>query len=281
MKFGIRKRFHSLRHALINALTVYQYIQPGQIFFQHELQDFLGVDDAWLLQTAQEYRSCFVAWRHLSRLHSPSRASDGLAKSLDVAEGFALWSLVKACQPRVVVELGTQLGISARLWKEALKRYVPDHELILCDIEDRRRLIRNHEATFLLGDARQTLQDVFATRKIDLLFNDAHPYDLIRWSVEEGLKQGIPIFAFHDVGRHHPRTIFKAESITTPSATRYAEAENWAAYGAWERHVMGEVFDERILYQDAVDTATARLRVFDSLFGLGVVIRTGDTSGSR
>lgn len=274
---SLRKTVQQASHAARNWQAVQRGTQPGAIFFQPELRFLLQVDETWLQQTAAEYRGCMAAWQHLSGLKSASRQTDGVAKSLDVAEGLALWATVKHFRPRVVVELGTQHGVSARLWKEALKKYVPDHELILCDIEDVRRLIGDSEATFLLGDARQTLQQVFATRKVDLLFNDAHPYDLIRWSVEEGLKHAVPVFAFHDVGRHHSRNTFKVESASVPLTKRYVESENWATYGAWERHVMGEVFDQRILTQDAVEMPTARMQVFDSLFGLGIVAARYDT----
>jgi hypothetical protein len=261
-------------HAARNWLAVQRGTRKGRVFFQHELADLFECDADWLADTAAEYRRCIDAWWRLSAYQSPSQKADGFAKTLDVAEGFALWALVKRLRPRVVVELGTQRGLSARLWKEALCAYVPGHELILCDIEDRRAFIRDADATFLLGDARRTLAEVFATRRVDVLFNDAHPYDLIKWSVQEGLKHGVPVFVFHDVGRRHPRANFRAESAHLSPEERALHGEDIGQYGHWERHVMAEIFDPRIVEQDSGSGGAYRLRIFDSLYGLGIALST-------
>lgn len=268
----IRGSLHSIVLAMNNYRAVRRGTQPDSIFFQSEIRSLLNCDRQWLFETAAEYRKCSAAWRRLCGYHSHSRRTDGLAKTLDVAEGFAAWAVVKHLRTKVVVELGTRYGASARLWKEALKRYVPDHELILCDLKDERRFIDDSECTFLEGDARQTLAEVYATRPVDLLFNDAHPYDLIRCSVEEGLLHGIAAFAFHDVGCGHPRGPFKAESASVSVDDKQIHAEDWATYGHWERHVMADVFHPGILHVEAAVIPSARIQVFDSLFGFGVVI---------
>ncbi len=243
----------------------------GGIFFQRALRQLFCCEDKWLAQTAAEYRACPAAWENLSGLRSPSRRTDGFAKTLDVAEGFALWSLIKQVRPQVVVELGTQYGISARLWKEALKMYVPDHSLILCDLLDQRKFIRDHECTFVQGDACQTLPEVFASHSVDLLHNDAHLYSLIRWSVQEAKRYGVKTFTFHDVGRRK-RGPFELKSATLSSREKLSHEEDYGICGTWERHVMAEVFDERILHEDAVIEDLCVIQVFDSLFGFGVVM---------
>ena len=268
----------AVRHRMRTARAVRDGTGPSAIFFGQELLDLTARDRRWLEETAAEYRGCPEAWKRLSSLRSPSRATDGLAKSMDVAEGFAAWALVKHCRPRVLVELGTQHGISARLWKEALKAYVPAHELFLCDLEDRREFIGDDESTFLKGDARQTLQQVFETRRVDLLFNDAHPYDLIRWSLLEGLKRGVGVFAFHDVGRHHPRGPFRAAGASAGENDKRAHGEEYGTFGTWERHVMAEVFDPSVVREDKVDANGLRIQFFDSLFGFGVVLRDAPAS---
>lgn len=265
--------------ALRNWAAVQQGTRGSRIFFAEEITRLLGCDQAWLAQTAREFRACMPMWRRLSALRSRSRRTDGFAKTLDPAEAFALWALVKHEKPRVVVELGSQRGLSARVWKEALRRYVPDHELILCDLEDRRAFINPDEATFLLGDARETLRDVFATRQIDLLYNDAHPYDLITWSLEEGIRQNIRLFAFHDVGHKHPRGIYRRSSASLPPDEKLRQATNYAGYGTWERHVMAEMFDPRILDVDFVQNDRFTIQVFDSLFGFAAVINRSAVPG--
>jgi hypothetical protein len=262
------------RQSVRNRNTLSEYMNSEKLFLRHEVQQLLQCDEQWLFQTATEYKSCTEAWRLLSGLRSSSRQTDGIAKTLDVAEGFALWALVKHQRPRVVVELGTQYGISARVWKEALKRYVPEHKLILCDLEDKRKFIDDGESTLLLGDARDTFKEIFAQYQVDLLHNDAHPYDLVRWSVEEGIRHNIPIFTFHDVGGTQLRGgPFKPASAALSVEERRKHGENYGEFGHWERHVMAEIFDQRIVSQDFVMTPEWRMQIFDSLFGFGVAMR--------
>jgi hypothetical protein len=263
--------FHIAFQPVRNYLAVRKTTKPGSIFFNLELQQFLRRDHEWLTETAAEYRAHFAAWKFLSGYHSASGRTDGFAKSMDVAEGFVVWALVKYLRPRTVVELGTQYGISARLWKEALKAYVPEHELILCDLEDMKRFIKNDECTFLKGDAKRTLETVFAHQSVDVLFNDAHPYSLISWSVQEGIQEKVKAFLFHDVGRQL-RGPFRLECASLSQEEKLSHNTDLAACGHWERHVMAEVFGERLLYEDTVEAASYRGRIFDSLFGLGVVL---------
>lgn len=275
----IRQRLGALRHSWRsrqqrgrNRSTVRQMAALGRPFFAAELRDFLGCDADWLAATAQEYAACPAAWEHLSGLRSATRATDGMAKSLDLAEGFALWTLVKHLRPKMVVELGVQYGISARLWKEALRRYVPDHRLILCDLEDKRRLIGDDEARFYRQDAAEVLPQLFAEEEVDILHNDAHPYDLIRWSVDEAMTHQVPCLTFHDVGRG-PRNTFRPESAHLTQEDKVRHSLDWGEYGLWERHVMAELISPELLHQDAAVTPGWKVQIFDSLFGFGAALR--------
>jgi hypothetical protein len=257
-----------------NKASVAQGTQPGSIFFARELASLLGCDEQWLEQTAQEYRDTPEAWKRLSGLRSTGHQTDGFAKSLDVAEGFAVWALVKQLQPRVVVELGSQYGISARLWKEALRRYVPDHVLYLCDIDDLRRFITPEEANFVQGDGVESLRSIIDATHVDLLINDAHPYTLIRDSVLLGKERNVGCFVFHDVSateaRYRP---FRVESAELTEAEREERNVAFEVVGHWERHAMVDHFDPAARTQLSGVTDQWRWQIFDSLFGLGVVLR--------
>lgn len=278
MRWGWRIRQQHRR----NQATIQRMRATGEVFFAAELRHFLGRDDPWLAATAQEYADCPAAWKYLSGLQSPSRATDGMAKSLDVAEGFALWALVKHLRPRVVVELGVQYGISARLWKEALTLYVPDHSLILCDLEDHRRLIQDGEARFYQEDAAKVLPRLLAEEEVGILHNDAHPYDLIRWSVQEAMAHQVPCLTFHDVGRGR-RSVFRLESAQLSLREKVRHSLNWGEYGLWERHVMAELISPDLLHQDSAEGNGWKAQVFDSLFGFAAALRQpppDDQSGS-
>lgn len=242
-----------------------------QNFFKEELGWFLQVDSPWLKEATEEFFSCEDGWRTLCKFKSSSQKTDGIAKTLDIAEGFALWCFVKYYKPKVVVELGSQFGLSARLWKEALNIYVKEHELYLCDLDDRRKYISDEECTFLKGDARETLKGLLHDKKIDVLINDAHPYDLIMWSLHAGVEANIPHFAFHDIGHHHPRGVYRKEFYDLPEETKMKETANWAEYGCWERHGMAKVFDERIAELNTAENDDYKIQIFDSLFGYGFV----------
>lgn len=255
-----------------NADAINLGTQKGSVFFEEELKWFLGVEDDWLNVAAKEYRECPDAWHLLSCLKSSSRKTDGVAKTLDVAEGFSVWCFVKYFKPKVIVELGSQFGISARLWKQALIKYVPDHELYLCDLIDRRKYITDDECVFLKGDAKESLCELLSNNSIDVLINDAHPYDLIMWSLEAGIKGNVRHFAFHDIGANHPsRAPFKRGSYSLSKEEKIRESLNWGDCGLWERHGMGEVFDEGILDDDAVETERWKIQIFDSFLGYGFV----------
>ncbi len=268
----LRRSYHSSRQGRRNQAVITRQQHP---FFANELKSLLNCDDDWLHETFTEYRDCRAAWHLLSGLHSADKSTDGFAKSLDVAEGFAVWAVVKHVKPTVVAELGVQYGISSRLWKEALKQYVPDHELILFDLDDKRRFIDDTECTFLCGDAYKLLPEVFKTRTIDLLHNDAHPYSLIDWSVREAIERNVKTFTFHDIGGKPPRNPFKLASINLSHEEKLANDTNWGQYGHWERHVVGTYFDENILHKNFVKNDKYIIQMFESLFGFGVVLTQG------
>ncbi len=273
-RFIIRSQrsYRSSRQAQRNQRVIELQSTP---FFANELKSLFNCNNDWVQETFTEYRNCQAAWQLLSGLQSANKSTDGFAKSLDIAEGFAVWATVKHVRPATVAELGVQYGISSRLWKEALNQYVPDHELLLFDLEDKRRFIDNSESTFLCGDAYSLLPEVFQTRTIDLLHNDAHPYSLIDWSVREAIARGVKTFTFHDISGTPPRNPFKHEGLSLSHKEKLKNDTNWGQYGHWERHVMGTYFDEKILHQNFVENDNYKIQMFESLFGFGIALTQG------
>jgi hypothetical protein len=264
-----------------NRREVPAQLASGVPYLASEIAWLTGREEAWLRETASEYAATPEAWQRMAAFRSPSRRTDGISMSMDVGEGFAAWALIKHVRPRVVVELGSLYGVSARLWKEALKRYVPDHRLYLCDLEDNLRYIGKDEATLLLGDGVAMLEKVLAQGPVDLLFNDAHPYTLIRDTIRIGLDAGIPCFAFHDVGGRELRNYpYFVESASATTEERVANSINFARYGHWERHCMAEAWNARILTENSVALPGWRLQIFDSLFGLGVALEVPNGSAA-
>lgn len=272
---ALRAYYYGRKQGAANARTLADHANPDSILFAEEIGWLTARGQEWVVETAREFRAAPNAWKQLSGLRSPNKYTDGVIQTLDVAEGFALWALVKHVRPHVVVELGTQYGLTARLWKEALNRYQPDHRLYLCDIVDVRRYIGADEAIFMLGDGQASLEKIVESEQVGILYNDAHPYTLIRSSIATGLDAGIPCFAFHDVGGRELRGFpFLIESAALSEEEKIANSLEFVKYGHWERHCMAEVFDQRILTETSVATEKWRLQIFDSLFGFGVALAT-------
>jgi hypothetical protein len=255
-----------------NKANIEYRAKTGEAFFQKELCKFLNVDKSWIKQSFGEYAETPEAWVRLSSYRSPSSQHDGKAKSLDIAEGFAVWAFVKKFRPKNVVELGSQFGISARLWKEALQKYVPGHELHLFDLEDKRQYITDQDATLHLGDAYRLFPEFLKSNRVDLLINDAHPYELIKWTLTEGILHKIPFFGFHDIGCTHKRGPYKKEYFKLSEYEKIKGSLNWHHYGLWERHAMADFFDKRIAAESCVENEHIKCQIFDSFLGFGFVI---------
>ena len=62
-------------------------------------------------------------------------------------------------------------------------------------------------------------------------------------------------------------------SLAQEEAEKLQHSEEYGPHGTWERHLMAEVFDRRVITQDFVVTPTWRMQIFDSLFGFGAILR--------
>ena len=244
-----------------------KWIREKNPFFKSEIKKFYEENDVWVLESLNDFYNCKVAWENLTLFQSDSRKGDGIGKSVDIAEGFAIWCFVRHFKPQSIAEIGTRYGVSARLWKEALKKYVPEHRLTLFDLEDVRRYIDDSEAKLIVGDAFKLFPDFLNNHPVDLLILDAHPYELTRWALEEGFKRGIKNFAFHDVGKKHRRGPYKPQYYTLPEIVKLKHSLDWGTYGTWERHLQADFFDKALATKDYVQNEFSTSQVFDSLFG--------------
>ena len=235
--------------------------------FESELAYFLSIRPAQVAGEWSEFKNVFVG------------AEKALAstKSLDVNEAFALWCVLKHTGCHKVLELGTHKGASTLFLKQALYHFNPlFHKLISCDVKRQPQWWIDEKAfTFIEGDAEALFPDIIADWSIDCLFNDAHPYTLIDKSTKCALDRDLSLLLFHDVGKK----VFRADSYILPEKTkiRYNCPDDFGGskfqYGHWERHVMAKYFGKEILIEDFVITQKHKIGIFDSTYGLGVVIK--------
>ncbi|PIQ85379.1 MAG: hypothetical protein COV74_09270 [Candidatus Omnitrophica bacterium CG11_big_fil_rev_8_21_14_0_20_45_26] len=248
-------------------------ISIEEIPFRSEIAKLLSVQEDWLIQTYYEYCLAKANFEPLlPAVRSSRRATDHGGKSLDPHEAFALWCVIKKCKAKRILELGTRFGVSARFFRVAhlFMFGLDDSKIYSCDLNREYRYVNDDDFEFIQGDAKLLFPDILKKNKIDLIFNDAHPYDLTKISVSASLEAQSPIITFHDVGKNHPRSPFKREAYFLPVNER--NLINLAEYGPWERHVMAEFFGQNLLDEDFSETDQYRVQIFDSLFGLGVAI---------
>ena len=235
--------------------------------FEGRLSQFLGIQPNQLAETRLEFYKAFTS----------AEKALGSTKSLDVNEAFVLWAVLKHTGCHKVLELGTHKGASTLFIKQVLYHFNPlFHKLISCDVK---RLspwwIDEKAFTFFEGDAEKLFPNILEDFQIDCLFNDAHPYTLIDKSTKCALDRDLPLLLFHDVGKK----VFRADSHILPEETkiRYNCPDDFGGskfkYGHWERHVMAKYFGREVLTEDFFITKKHKIGIFDSTYGLGVVIK--------
>ena len=249
--------------------------------FTQELQDLLSVSVEQIENYYNEFERLSV-WRLLPEIGSNSRRTDHSDKTLDIAEAFSFYCVLRHLKATSIIELGTRFGVSSALLHATLvenMKEIPKSRrnatLIGCDLVREFQYIDEQAKyfTFNCGDAHNLFPSILETRQFDCLFNDAHPYTLIKKSTESAIENKVRVLAFHDVGKKHRRSSFNRESYFLSEEEKIKNNLNLKDYGYWERHVMAEIFGERILDEDSLETVDHKVQIFDSLFGLGIAVR--------
>lgn len=265
----------------MNNLKTNSFEIKDDIIFANELQKLLDISFEKIEKYDNEFKSLpFQGF--LPDEASASKKTDNADKTMDLAEAFAFYCILREKNASSILELGTRFGCTAAFFKIVLSINANENgnenkNLVSCDLYKDFRYINEKDFTFLQGDARNLFPAILENGEFDCLFNDAHPYDLIKKSSVDAIDRKVPILAFHDVGKNHKRSGFDRERYFIPEEQKincvYDSHGTPVEGGHWERHVMAELFSEKLLDDDFVETDEFIVQIFDSLFGLGIAIR--------
>jgi hypothetical protein len=193
----------------------------------------------------------------------------GELKTLCFEEAFIVCCCLSAQQPRTIVEIGTQHGKSTRRIIDMKTLIGVDSPIVCFDVSDQVQHFVPSEARLILKDVTGKFRhDVLETYGSGFIFLDVHSYALLREAVSETIAfPGDWMLAIHDCGR----------GLFNPHMTLSKEDQGVTSFtGIWERQVLAEVFgiadplNERL---DGLETATHKLRIFDTPHGLGLIRR--------
>jgi glycosyltransferase involved in cell wall biosynthesis len=228
-----------------------------------EVGRFFGLARADVENRLRIYRSVHEAKDYARRL--------GEFKTLCFHEAFVLSVLLGLMRPRTIVEVGTGDGRATRRILDLVTLLGLDSRVVCFDPAPQVRHFAPQEATVIARDVTgRFAEEVLDAYPPGLIFLDVHAYATLHEAVGRTMAHpGRWALAAHDCGR----------GLCNPHMTLAKEDGNvTSSTGVWERHVLAELFgvaDPLSRQLDGAQTATHRLRVFDTPHGLGVILPRG------
>jgi glycosyltransferase involved in cell wall biosynthesis len=224
-----------------------------------DVAEFLGLPAGRAEVLFQSYLGVHEARGYARRL--------GECKTLCLEEAFVLYALLARDRPPTVAVVGAEDGGPARRLLDVVSLLGLPGRVVCFDAADRVRHFGRDEAELVVGDlAGRFRTAVLGAFEPGLVYLDLHPYPLLSEAVAQTVADGRWSLAVHDCGRGlcNPHMSLARDDPAVTSLT-----------GVWERHVLAEVFaaagpfDPRL---DRLETATHRLRVFDTPHGLALAL---------
>jgi hypothetical protein len=226
---------------------------------QAQAADFFGLP-------LENVRQLFAEYRALHEQKEYARLL-GESKTLVFEEAFLFFVAASLLRPQQVVEIGTQLGKSTRRLVDMLT-YLKLNSRVTCfDIVNDVRFVSAAEVDLRIQDITDTFgENVLIPLAPELIFLDAHPYHLTRNAIAAYLKWSLThpcILAIHDCS--------PAEYVPYMLISKGDPGAIGSNTGFWERHILSELFNTPNNKLDDLSTATHRLRVFNTPYGLGLI----------
>ena len=197
----------------------------------------------------------------------------GELKTLCFEEAFLLGLAMSLHRPRTIVEVGTQHGKSTRRILDLAEWLGQTPRMVCLDTTDQVRHFASSEAELVIGDVTGRFRrDVLEAYDPDLIFLDAHGHALLREAIAATMEGHRAVLAIHDCGQGLCN-LRMAIAPGDPNVTSLT--------GVWERHVLADLLgvagplDPGL---DALETATHRLRIFDTPHGLALIAPRGMTA---
>lgn len=197
----------------------------------------------------------------------------GSRETLTLEEGFITYATIRATQPQVVVEIGTQTGRSTRKILDMRTILDFDYEVECFDIYDGVEHFDKTEAHLHLKDITGSVRETVMERwESGVIFLDAHPRQLIEDVVEAVLQDNSMrwVLVMHDCGA----------GLCNPLMQDIPAGSITSLTGVWERHVLASKFGVTDPLSTRINCIVARghrLAIVPTRHGFGLLTPTNPT----
>ncbi len=191
----------------------------------------------------------------------------GETKTLCLEEAFLLYLSAQVIRPRNFCEIGTQFGKSTRRILDIFNLLKLSPGCYCYDIVKDIRFVSDEEVCFIIRDLTHDFEvEVLQKTSPELLFLDAHPYELLKKIINEFVLWSDThpsILVVHDCSSGLYRQNMKIPK-DKPSMVS-------SQTGLWERHVLSEIFKVSDEQLNDLKTRTHRLKIFNTPHGIALI----------
>lgn len=175
-----------------------------------EIAAIVNVPEAQVLEVARQIRDIWTI--RIPALERVTVRNHTLAidrvPTLDFVEGVAVFSMLRALNRTqlCILEVGTQYGVSACIFREGLMRMGITPRIVTYDITAMPHYFQDHEVEFRQEDITNRCGAVLDELNPDMVFLDAHPWHLT-YNLTVEARRRKRLLMMHDVNdaiwEHH------------------------------------------------------------------------------
>ena len=183
-----------------------------------------------------------------------------VVKTLSFTESSFIFNYIAKHKPKVIFEFGTQHAVSTRIFYEICKSFGYEPTIHCFDVVDEIKYIDKDKIVFHHEDITGREQQFISDLKPDLIFLDAHPFQLTSNLVDICLAEKIDFMA-HDVSLEiHERARVQSDNF-----------QNKGKYTNWELFILMEKIDKDLDKLDHYSSAEMTIDIIRDRFGLAVI----------
>jgi len=185
------------------------------------------------------------------------------AKTIDRKECFEIYKYFIQYRPSVIFEFGVQFGCSTRFFLELAKHLNLNVNMHCFDIKNIIKFVEPNQITMHIEDITNKVEEVFnSLPKPDLIFLDAHPYQLTKILVQKCLEEKINFMA-HDTSQE----IGKIE--TAKRTNNFTNFSN-SIVAAWELYILCELISQDLWTNPEYHNDKLDLNITTGRYGLAI-----------
>ena len=186
------------------------------------------------------------------------------AKTLSKNECNSVFEYMRGKKEITLFEFGTQKGCSAAVFLQIGKYFGIKMDLHSWDIKDlvQKSVVNKKDFTLHIEDITNRERVVFDKYRPNLVFLDAHPYELTKNIVSICLERKID-FMCHDVSLD----IYERTKNRTCNLSDKSNGNG----GTWELPIMGELISESLLTHDSFENEKLIVNCVRDKYGLAII----------